>query len=288
MKFVILLILPLIFLTYGIQNIPEVDARGATEPCSYTKSNSFLKISNEPWTCQKVDYWVPERCGIYEGLYKTDTACQRPAPVAPAPVAPAPVAPAPVAPAPVAPAPVAPPYDWIIIGLVVIAGIVGVTIIKKSNSKITQPPDPIDPPQTTDGITYASKRCGDYFYKEIMFAKKSIYICSPWISPLYVQKFIELAKNGICVKIITSNDKSNKETMDLLNNHKKQSKFDFKIMPVTTVHSKTYLADNRLVVYGSANFTKSGLWNQHNTITILNNFQDYKKHENIFFGLWRE
>ena len=82
--------------------------------------------------------------------------------------------------------------------------------------------------------------------------------------------------------------KAIKKLWILLNNHKKQSKFDFKIMPVTTVHSKTYLADNRLVVYGSANFTKSGLWNQHNTITILNNFQDYKKHESIFFGLWKE
>ena len=81
MKFTIFLILPLIFLTYGIQNIPEVDARSATEPCSYTKSNSFLKISNEPWTCKKVDYWVPEKCGIYEGIYKTDAACQPPKPV---------------------------------------------------------------------------------------------------------------------------------------------------------------------------------------------------------------
>ena len=76
--------MPLIFLTYGIQNIPEIDARSATEPCSYQKSNSFLKISNEPWTCKKVDYWVPERCGIHEGIYKTDVACQKPAPVAPA------------------------------------------------------------------------------------------------------------------------------------------------------------------------------------------------------------
>jgi hypothetical protein len=137
MKFIILLILPLIFLTYGIQNIPEIDARSATEPCSYQKSNSFLKISNEPWTCKKVDYWVPERCGIHEGIYKTDVACQKPAPVAPAPVAPAPVAPAPVAPAPVAPAPVPEIQDsespnyWLMIAGIVIVFVIGGVIYKK-------------------------------------------------------------------------------------------------------------------------------------------------------------
>ena len=40
--------------------------------------HSFLKISNDPWTCEKVDYWVPEKCGIYAGLYKTDKQCQPP------------------------------------------------------------------------------------------------------------------------------------------------------------------------------------------------------------------
>ena len=55
-----------------------VEARGPDEPCSYNKSNSYLKISNEPWTCKKVNYWVPEKCGIIEGLYKTDPACQAP------------------------------------------------------------------------------------------------------------------------------------------------------------------------------------------------------------------
>ena len=58
--------------------IEFAEARSPDEPCSYNKSNSYLKISNEPWTCQKVNYWVPEKCGIIEGLYKTDPACQAP------------------------------------------------------------------------------------------------------------------------------------------------------------------------------------------------------------------
>jgi len=58
--------------------IEFAEARGPDEPCSFMKPNSYLKISNEPWTCQKVNYWVPEKCGIIEGLYKTDLTCHEP------------------------------------------------------------------------------------------------------------------------------------------------------------------------------------------------------------------
>ena len=58
--------------------IEFAEARSPDEPCSFMKPNSYLKISNEPWTCQKVNYWVPEKCGIIEGLYKTDLTCHEP------------------------------------------------------------------------------------------------------------------------------------------------------------------------------------------------------------------
>jgi len=58
--------------------IEFAEARGPDEPCSYQKPNSFLKITNVPWDCKPVNYWVPEKCGIIEGLYKTDPACQAP------------------------------------------------------------------------------------------------------------------------------------------------------------------------------------------------------------------
>ena len=46
------------------------------KPCSDTSPNSFLKISNDPWECERVNYWVPEKCGIVEGLYKHSASCQ--------------------------------------------------------------------------------------------------------------------------------------------------------------------------------------------------------------------
>ena len=139
---------------------------------------------------------------------------------------------------------------------------------------------------TGGGMAHMSTRCGDYFYKEIMNAKKSILICSPWINPNYLEKFVALAKTGICIKIITSNQEKNEKTVDLLNIHKDQSGFDFKIRP--EVHAKLYLADDYLVAEGGPNFTVKGLYNQENQVTIYKNSHDYKVWESKFFELWNK
>ena len=75
MKFAIILILPLIFLTYGIQNIPEVDAVNA---CSLTHMNEFIMKSASPRECMRVNYWVHYECGRVPGMYLTDERCQPP------------------------------------------------------------------------------------------------------------------------------------------------------------------------------------------------------------------
>ena len=95
-KFVLGIILSIILLMSGLgYDVNYAEARGDDEPCSYRLPHSFLKISNDPWKCEKVDYWVPEKCGIKAGLYKTDASCQ-PAPAAePEPVPPKPAEPAP-------------------------------------------------------------------------------------------------------------------------------------------------------------------------------------------------
>ena len=55
----------------------HAEARGVSEPCSYTKPYSYIKISQEPWKCQKVDYRVPKECGIVPGSHN-NPACQPP------------------------------------------------------------------------------------------------------------------------------------------------------------------------------------------------------------------
>ena len=81
-----------------------------------------------------------------------------------------------------------------------VSAIIAVYAIKKFKSTPTQTPastPPPTPPTTgTGGITYSSMKCGDYFYKEIMYAKESIGICSPWISLLYVEHLLQKAQDG--------------------------------------------------------------------------------------------
>jgi hypothetical protein len=60
MKFVFFLILPLILFSYGLQNIPEVDAVLA---CSLTHMNEFIMKSASPKICERVNYWVHYECG---------------------------------------------------------------------------------------------------------------------------------------------------------------------------------------------------------------------------------
>ena len=73
------ILLSFILLTSGLgYDVNYAEAKGDDEPCSYKHPHSFLKISNDPLECKKVDYWVPEKCGIEAGLYKTDASCQPP------------------------------------------------------------------------------------------------------------------------------------------------------------------------------------------------------------------
>ena len=103
-KFVLGIILSIILLMSGLgYDVNYAEARGPDEPCAYTDKHHWLKISYDSQkgeaTCKKVDYWVPEKCGIKAGLYKTDASCQLP----PAAAEPAPAEPAPAEPKPTPP-----------------------------------------------------------------------------------------------------------------------------------------------------------------------------------------
>ena len=103
-KFALGIILSIILLMSGLgYDVNYAEARGPDEPCAYLDKHYWLKISYDSQkgeaTCKKVDYWVPEKCGIKAGLYKTDASCQLPpaaaeqAPAEPAPAQPKPTPP---------------------------------------------------------------------------------------------------------------------------------------------------------------------------------------------------
>ena len=129
---------------------------------------------------------------------------------------------------------------------------------------------------------------GDYFTKKIANAKKYVYIISPWISSIFIPELAKLAKAGVCVKIITSDDTNGEQvkTLKLLNDHKNQPMFAFKIMGASQVHSKIFLIDGIHLATPSANLSNQGLTKQHNTVTMSTRPKDIKKFETIFFELW--
>lgn len=277
------------------------DARLPDDPCSFTKKHSYIKLSYNEQTrqhmCEKVDYWVPERCGKIAGLYKTDSACQPPKPVPPVPHTESSQSSSkPVPPASQSPSTtfVQQPSSYsnnpsgdtqnskdnfmIPIVLIAVVAIVGIGVLFKKLQSKKQPP--IHPPQNK---YYSSMKVGEYFFDDVMNAKNSIHICSPWISVSYAEKFIKLAKSGVSVNIITSEQKKNTKTVEILHNFKDQRNFHFALTQKS--HSKFFIIDYKIAIDGSANFTHTGLWNQDNNITIYHDSQDITRFLEIFTRL---
>ena len=79
-KIYLVLVLLLITTSFPTFFLDKAEARGSGDACSYLNLHSFIKISNDPWKCEKVSYYVPKDCGIIAGLYLTDSRCQAPPP----------------------------------------------------------------------------------------------------------------------------------------------------------------------------------------------------------------
>ena len=84
-KIYLVLVLLLITTSFPTFFLDKAEARGSGDACSYLNLHSFIKISNDPWKCEKVSYYVPKDCGIIAGLYLTDSRCQAPPPPPPPP-----------------------------------------------------------------------------------------------------------------------------------------------------------------------------------------------------------
>ena len=100
----------------------------------------------------------------------------------------------------------------------------------------------------------------------------------------------EMAERGVDVKIITSDEQWNKDTINLLRNYNTHSNFNYRIFSKAEtglIHTKLYIVDGHYAVSGSCNFTTSGLVGKnHELITICNTIQDTKIIEGFFSKLW--
>ena len=136
--------------------------------------------------------------------------------------------------------------------------------------------------------------------KQFFAAAKSAYVCSPWISKQYVEKMVLMASKGVDIKIITQDVQYNTDTTDLIRNHAFDSLFQsqlatakrhfhYRIIPKSAagvIHVKQYIIDGNYAVSGSANFRKSGLWKNQESITIYEGMSNAQVVEEQFNRLW--
>lgn len=119
----------------------------------------------------------------------------------------------------------------------------------------------------------------------IFYAKKSAWVCSPWISKSYAERIYDLSRKGVEVRIITSDDIYNADTYSYLSQLRQTTNFDVHFVGKEAVHSKIYVVDNSYAVTGAVNLTYTGLNKQ------TNNFAIYEREEvepivKDFMRLW--
>ena len=115
--------------------------------------------------------------------------------------------------------------------------------------------------------------------------KKRAWVCSPWISKFYAEKLFNLSRQGVEVRVVTSDDVYNADTYSYLSQLPQTTNFDVHFVKKETVHSKIYVIDDKYAVAGSVNFTYRGLNQQTNNFVIYEN-QEIEPVANNFKSLW--
>jgi HKD family nuclease len=123
------------------------------------------------------------------------------------------------------------------------------------------------------------------YVEPIFHAKKSAWVCSPWISKSYAEKLYDLSRRGVEVRIITSDDTYNADTYSYLSQLSQTTNFDVHFIKKEAVHSKIYVVDDKYAVTGAVNFTYTGLNRQTNNFTVAEN-EEVEPIVKDFMRLW--
>lgn len=139
--------------------------------------------------------------------------------------------------------------------------------------------------------TYSGSNAGSHIEPILWNARVSVWIISPWLGKEYAKRLASLSQNGIEVRLITSNDDCNIESLEVLkacensnlillvlDKHKPQTK--------AFVHAKIYIADKKYAIYGSANLTFSGLNSNVESLSIAETEEETQRIEMDFLRIW--
>ena len=150
--------------------------------------------------------------------------------------------------------------------------------------------------------TFVGRGVGAQFLDDLLMADKYVYVVSRWISPSYARKLVNIARDGVEVKIITSDDseRHHQEALKILKKALKPPKLAFFMRSSWTppnmelgiirqqyLHVKMYVFDDKMAVVGSANFTEHGLWNNIEHIVVFDKPEEVEEIKRDFKKLWR-
>jgi len=153
--------------------------------------------------------------------------------------------------------------------------------------------------------THVGRGAGAFIEPRLFTAEKFAWVCSPWISPSFAQRMVDLAKKGVEVRIITSEVEENKEMLKILKESVKPPKdflgrvkkdwvrpsIDYLILRSEVdqplVHAKIYVVDGEYAVTGSANCTESGFYHNIEHIIIFDSPEEVERIEEDFAVLWK-
>jgi len=122
-------------------------------------------------------------------------------------------------------------------------------------------------------------------------ARSKIDLVSPWISPEIVEDLLQMClKRHLEVRIVTKIDPNNEtqvRSIEKLTQVSKKYAPSFQAKVIDELHAKGMLVDDVMLLYGSFNFTISGLEENVENITVDFSLQGAKKFKEEFNELWK-
>ncbi|MCZ7384700.1 MAG: phospholipase D-like domain-containing protein [Candidatus Methanoperedens sp.] len=136
--------------------------------------------------------------------------------------------------------------------------------------------------------TYCDSNAGSQIEPVLWNAKESVWIISPWLGKDYAKRLASLSQKGIEVRIITSLNDFNIDSLEIL---KASENTNLRLMvldkkKVAFIHAKIYIIDNKYGFSGSANLTYSGLNSSVENLSIAETNEEVQKIRNDFMNLW--
>jgi phosphatidylserine/phosphatidylglycerophosphate/cardiolipin synthase-like enzyme len=149
--------------------------------------------------------------------------------------------------------------------------------------------------------THVGRGIGKYIESELFSAKHYVLISTPAVSKIFAEKLIDMTKNGIKIKVITSNtgaadsDDANLLVRQFTSSYDDSSNIEknleYKIVStkeVPLIHAKIYVIDGKCAITGSANLTENSFFNFAEYIQITRDQNEIKKIESDYNELWNQ